>query len=131
MATVHREPNQVKWVGVRPGHNGDQFIYSGETAVVGYSAIVEVPADYMFFLTYAAIWSRNLAAANYSLSIFDDTPAFLHYIIGGASGANICSPASVSNFDPPWEIEAGNWLYVGQNVNTLVAYCLHGWVAPV
>ena len=33
MATVHREPNRVKWIGVRPGHNGSEVLINIDVAV--------------------------------------------------------------------------------------------------
>ena len=48
MATVHREPNQVKWVGVRPGHNGEQVLIDINSAVN--AILYTVPANKLLFL---------------------------------------------------------------------------------
>jgi len=45
-----REPNQVKWVGVRPAHRGTQ-IKAGAAATNGATVIYAVPATKSFFLT--------------------------------------------------------------------------------
>ena len=74
MATVHREPNQVKWVGVRPGHNGEQ-INRCNTVDNGTVILYTVPADKLLLIHYH--YASGFAAANgiLSFSIFDAVPA--------------------------------------------------------
>ena len=74
MATVHREPNQVKWIGVRPGHNGDQVL-ENDTAINVLKTIYTVPADKLLFLFAYDIGVYSGAAATAYFYIYDDTPA--------------------------------------------------------
>ena len=129
MATVHREPNQVKWVGVRPGHNGDQFIYSGVMAAIVPTAIAQVPADKIMFLCSASLGAYGGVVAGMRLAIYTDVPAFWHYLMSGVSAAAGGNFSSCASYDPPIEIPAGYWLYVEQNVNAQLHYFFHGWIA--
>lgn len=51
MADVeYREPNQVKWLGYRPGHRGDQVIEYNNVSN-GNQTVYTVPSGKTFFLT--------------------------------------------------------------------------------
>ena len=73
--TKHREPNKVKWVGVRPGHNGEQIHKSGRAnndTVILYT----VPADKILLLFNWGISTFWTALNTYvSLGIYDAVPA--------------------------------------------------------
>ena len=76
MATVHREPNQVKWVGVRPGHNGEQVLkefYAAATA-----EFYEVPADKLLLLFDWHLGVSGTAAGDSFIEIRDD--GNVHYM---------------------------------------------------
>jgi len=69
-----REPNQVKWVGVRPGHNGTQIIRSqgADNATV---ELYLVPVGQTFYLCSASLGYRLVVDGYVKLFINDLVPA--------------------------------------------------------
>lgn len=49
---LHRETNQVKWIGTRPGHNGEQVVKSNN-AINATSIVHTVTAGKTFYLCLA------------------------------------------------------------------------------
>ena len=76
-----REPNQVKWVGSRPGHNGTQiFGYALATNAVATCYFAPAgKAGYIYGLDLAASSGANPGLA--SLQIWDAVPAFVSQLI--------------------------------------------------
>ena len=71
-----REPNQVRWQGVRPGHNGTQvlaFAFADNET----TDIYTVPAGKTFFLTWYSLGLTTVAAGNCSLQIRTPVPVVL------------------------------------------------------
>lgn len=76
-----REPNQVKWQGMRPGHNGTQ--------IIGYKAIINNIADVYVAtgvkvaeITYMGLSANSGANAGIAtLQLWDDGPAYLNTLM--------------------------------------------------
>jgi len=123
-----REPNQVNWQGVRPGHNGVQVLISGIRLAIGAVGVYQVPAGNTLFLTCATLGVGNQIASALNLSIYNAVPAIVQSLMGGyqAPGHNF-APA-VANYWPPIEIPASFWLYVNESGLCALTYLFHGWV---
>ena len=93
MATVHREPNQVKWIGVRPGHNGEQVIIDIDDAVN--ADLYTVPVD-SILLIFGWSWGviHNLAV---EARIEIKTAGAAHYCWLGFSTAQAAVPGTNNN----------------------------------
>lgn len=102
-----REPNQVKWVGVRPAHNGEQYnLYSqaNNNTVILHT----VSAGKTFFLTACSLRGNYVVSGWGALSVFDDVAALKYRILGVTNYVNT-TPQSVSlSLFYPIEIP-GNW----------------------
>ena len=129
MATVFREPNQVKWVGVRPGHNGEQILEGIIVGAINFTAIYTVPADKMFFMTYAALSNILNIGGNAYLCIYDDTPAIWRVLFGFLNILNVPAPGPVATFNPPIELAAGYSIRVYQSALIGAIASVHGWVS--
>ena len=128
MATLHRETNLIKWVGVRPAHNGTQVAVSLLTngAV---SIIYTVPAGVTLFLcgmivglymsgagVTAYVRVRNVADVT-QYTLFNQVTNFAFDVTLNHS------------FWPPLEIPTGYDIVqaatgAGQEIDTF----LHGWI---
>ena len=98
MATVFREPNQVKWIGVRPGHNGEQVFISLDSIVTG--VLYTVPADKILFLFDWHFGMASNVAAACLFQVRDD---------GGVVQANL---AYVTSHTTATSANASNALWV-------------------
>ena len=105
MATVHREPNMVKWVGIRPGHNGEQVIEFASGANVQ-TTVYLVPATKLFLWYGWRLTIRGAAISTGQLEIWSAVPALKHTIIHIYTQANVAYSAG-DRFDPPLELSAG------------------------
>ena len=109
MATVHREPNQVKWVGVRPGHNGEQILIDILTAVA--VVLYTVPADKLL-LIFNYSYSCQPNGANYAFVQLRNALDVVYYTLGASnSAAGASSPVIMANLWVPIEVPAGHDLY--------------------
>lgn len=83
--TKHREPNMVKWVGVRPGHNGIQVLAS-DSADDATVIVYTVPADSLLLIfSVFCVHTYRTAVGAAHLAIYDDVPAIFHYLARGRS----------------------------------------------
>ena len=106
MATVHREPNQVKWIGVRPGHNGIEILESGNVDN-GTDVVYTVPADKLFlWFGWNAIMISNAYSAACYIGIFNAVPVLVKNIQTFGTGTNMATSLSKSYW-PPLEVAAG------------------------
>ena len=105
MAILHREPNQVKWIGVRPGHNGEQVI-EGDTAVNVLKTIYTVPADKILLLNNYVATIYCAAGGNGSVMIYNAVPALYRTLVLMPATANDNGFVSVS-FPMPIELSEG------------------------
>jgi len=122
-----REPNQAKWSGSRPAHNGTQILkyVNADNSV---AKIHTANAGVTFYLTHVGITYRALAVGRAELFIADDgdvTQATIFSIITTAAGWSIGQTAA---FWPPVEMGAGWYVAIGSNAAglTVRGFC-HGW----
>ena len=127
MAMKFREPNMVKWVGVRPGHNGIQV--AKQNAVINATVIVHTVTDgKTFFLTTLTL-SIEVPAAGYSYMFVRDAGDVVAYFLGfiQCSATSAAGPLAVT-FNPPLEIPEKYDICVGSTVALLtVGGFVHGW----
>ena len=129
MSDMHfREPNQVKWMGTRPGHNGEQVI-ENNTANNATAIVYTVPAGKTLFLTTAVLAGFGTAASiNNFGSIYDSTPAQWREIGRLPVFAN-GGTAYAASFNPPLEVPTGYTVRITSGVASCWAYLtIHGWV---
>ena len=129
MSDMHfREPNQVKWQGSRPGHNGTQVALHYGTAVAGEVLFYTVPAGVTFFLTYASMGLADDVAGVIMMSIEDLTPArwFTPIYAYTSIANNLIIPPS--NFWPPLEVPTGFTFYSFTVGASFRVSNIHGWV---
>lgn len=74
MSQLWREPNRAKWVGIRPGHDGEQMIASS-TVSNSSDTMYTVPTNYVLLLFSWWSWTVATGAGTGSLGIYNDTPA--------------------------------------------------------
>ena len=111
MAMLHREPNRVKWVGVRPGHEGTQIVKANHTGP-GLAIIHTVTAGKTFFLTGVSCYSHAGAAiAIGSVAVRNGADVYQYALIGLGAPINNRVGAAISLW-PPIEIPAGWDVYV-------------------
>lgn len=124
----YREPNQVKWVGVRPGHKGEQVLEDLFSNVAGDVLIYTVPAGKTLFLTniFLGMWA-NISGI-IGLSIFDTTPVRWKWLCVGIQIVTDNLIPINKSYYPPIEIPSGYHIYrYSANADTSIA-CIHGWV---
>jgi len=123
-----REPNQVKWVGSRPAHNGEQVftqIYAeSETAIV-----YTVPAGKVLYLISVELGYRGIAAGRSIIRVRDATDVTVvdmlyDYLQDGSKG-----DAKTRYFYPPLEIPAAYDIVIISTVaGLLIQGSIFGWV---
>ena len=130
MATVHREPNQVKWIGVRPGHNGEQvFGYASCLNVL--TEVYAVPVDKLLLLYDYAINLFGTVAGGGSLAVWTAVPALAYNLWDGTSGVSIGLNVN-HRFDPPAEIPAGYTIEAITSAGTMrIRAVIHGILIDV
>ena len=128
MLTRWREGNRARWVGVRPGHHGEQVAISKE--VTDATIIVyTVPAAKRFFLCDVGIsYYAAEAGTHFGLGVRDDVDTLLYYLWYHTSNWATASETG-RNFWPPIEIPAGYdvFIYSSGATRTVHAF-IHGWV---
>lgn len=126
--TEHREPNMVKWVGVRPGHNGEQIAKSN--TVAGDTAIVHtVNAGKTFFLCYYDfIYSTRTADISGSLFVRNVADALVYTLSVGRINTTLYSMSAQSGLIIPIEIPTGfDICIISAGATTPVYAFIHGW----
>ena len=123
-----REKNRVKWMGVRPAHDGEQVTPAGSAnnaTVIVYT----VPAGKTLYIThYAVQCTPNLAGSGYfairnELDVLTYRFQYLENIVGAPSLIESCS------FVYPVEVPAGYDLYVNSNLlGFWVRVAAIGWI---
>ena len=125
---MFREPNQIKWLGTRPGHNGTQVL-EDNTVNNGTVVLYTVAAGEIF---YWCGWNINVRAPAYAsntyLEVYDDVPALWKEIQRGGTGANQVNLLSKSYW-PPLEIPAGYSVRIRSTIaGHAINASIHGWV---
>jgi len=122
-----REPNQVKWVGVRPAHRGTQ-IAADNQGMAGFIIVYTVSAGKTLYLTD---WSWAIEATGVGgtgvLAVRDAGDVQLYTLAGGAlTVASAISKACGLFF--PIEIPADYDIFLWSSAATLnVRAFIHGW----
>jgi len=126
-AMAFREPNQVKWVGIRPAHNGEQVAKSN-AATNGTTIIHTVTATKTLYLctstlTYwGAVGSGQIKVRNAA-----DVDQYILVIGGLITAAGAFFGLSIP-FNPPLEIPAGWDVVVLSSIAASVAEgFIFGW----
>jgi len=128
MSDMHfREPNQVKWQGSRPGHNGTQVLESFTTVAIATTPFYTVPVGHTLFLTNVAVSSSINVSSVLWVNIHTDAPAFWRTLLVGETIINADRMALVNQYWPPVEIPSGYIIYVHQTVNVNIRITIHGW----
>jgi hypothetical protein len=127
MAMLHREPNRVKWVGVRPGHEGTQ-IHKRGVATNAIAIVHTVTAGKTFYFTGFVWFARaSLAAAEVigrirnvaDVTVID----FIDYYFFTVGQLSICK-----SYWPPIEIAAGFDIVVySTDATSWAALTIDGW----
>ena len=128
MSDMHfREPNQVKWSGVRPAHNGVQVLESGmanNATVILYT----VPATEILYLcgfTFVS-WTTIFSSDGY-LQIYDDGALLWRELAQGAAGINQAM-SMAHGYWPPIEVRADYTINLVSTAATTVCFaCINGW----
>ena len=124
----HREPNQVKWMGSRPGHNGTQVWAPGQ-ATAAMQVVYTVPADLTLYLTHASLNVNALATGNGSLEVWTAAPGYhstllSHFYLTGVEGGS-----ENASYWPPIEIPTGyRFRLYATGAGLTIRALLHGWV---
>lgn len=122
-----REPNQVKWTGTRPGHNGTQVVASAQ-ASGNTQLLYTVPAGNTLYLCSAWI-SYDGGAAGRGL-MYINTPGAVRWLV--PASAHITANGSYvygMTYWPPLEVPAGYLIYsTSAVVGCLLSGNIFGWV---
>jgi len=100
---IHREPNQVKWVGTRPAHNGVQ-VSKNVLATNATTIIYTVSDNKTLFLCTASLGHYGIATGGTYLGVRNDGDVFQYYIHYVMCQLNYPSVPVVVTFWPPLEI---------------------------
>ena len=123
MAIVHREPNQVKWIGVRPGHNGEQIIANNDVnnaTVIVYT----VPANKILLLNGFNCNCWASAASTGSIEWWDAVPILYRRIAKFSSQINSVYFGG-NDYTMPLELAAGHSIRI---ISAAAAYWLYATI---
>ena len=128
MSDMHfREPNQVKWMGTRPGHNGTQVLEHLIDALAADGVIYTVPAGETLYLTYGHISSDANATFIIGLEIFTDGGVLHRWLIRGYNFLNSEFVNECRSWWPPIEIPAGYTVRKFSSGAASSLAVIHGW----
>jgi len=123
-----REPNQVKWMGSRPGHDGTHVAIS-KGATNASVELYEVPAGKVFYLCHASMGFSAVAAGRANLFINTNIPALWFICFYDVVLAASDPATHDAAYWPPIEIPAAYKLYIHSNAVGLTIWGqIHGWV---
>jgi hypothetical protein len=127
MAMLHRETNRVKWVGVRPAHDGTQVTVDSFTSA-GAAILYTVTAGKTLFLCHFTLeCSSGAVVSGADFWVRNGADVIQYYLLRqrlAISRETIISPS----FWPPIEIPAGWDIVMGVGVATTTEYAfIHGW----
>lgn len=122
-----RESNQVKWLGVRPAHNGLQVIKSLENVTNSTSILHTVTTGKTFFLSHWSFSAYATAAGNAKLEFRNDVD-ITQYLIEKVDFNAAFYAWTSSSPKCPLEIPA-DWdiVVVSANAFTFANAFIHGW----
>lgn len=122
-----REANQVKWVGIRPGHNGEQ-IAKHHVAVNTTAIIHTVTSGKTFYLSSASYMIYYTGAGFAIMSVRDLSDVAVYHLGMGYKAANDPTITLPISFPQPLEIPAGYDIYLQSLAADLHVFgFIHGW----
>ena len=123
-----REENHVKWMGVRPGHDGAQVLERA-SANNGVTILYTVPAGSTFYLCHAWLDVDAVAAGSVNLSIYNDVPAIWRLLYVSSVPITTNRLIGEGSFFPPIELPAAYSIRVESTVlNCIARSFIYGWV---
>jgi hypothetical protein len=123
----YREPNQVKWMGTRPGHNGTQ-VDKANTATNGIAIVYTVTAGKTLYLCTVSKWVELVAVGISSVFLRNVADVFQYNLIYELTVAGVLIPHRSVTFWPPLEVPAGYDICVRSSVAGLtVGSFVFGW----
>jgi hypothetical protein len=127
MAMLHREPNRVKWVGVRPGHDGTQVVKDDYTST-GAAILYTVTALKTLYLTHLTMEASTGAAISGADMWVRNAADVIQYYLSRQRLAVSRETIFSTSFRPPIEIPAGWDIVIGVGAVTAAVYgFIHGW----
>ena len=122
-----REPNEVKWIGVRPAHKGTQIFSSGlasNSTVVLHTVSL---GKTLYLVSYGATAYLATTGISATMDIYDSTPALWQRIIDFIAAA-VGQMRADNMFWPPLEIPSGYSIrLVSTDANAQIRGFVFGW----
>jgi hypothetical protein len=126
-AMSYREPNEVRWVGVRPAHKGTQVAFNN-TANNSTIPLHDVPSGKTFFLAgFTCNVNKGTGGGNGYLTVRDVSNVAQYHLVQvpmfSAGHATYCM-----SFVPPFEIPSG-WdiTIISDTAGLGVSAFIYGW----
>lgn len=122
-----REPNMVKWQGVRPGHNGTQVLVSG--AVVGAQVLTyQVTLGKTLFLVSTSLQARFPVVGWSTLDLADDGGIF-QYLLEDLELITMVGfiPLQAHLYTPPIECPSQWQFFMTSSAGLNVRGGIFGW----
>ena len=128
MSDMHfREPNQVKWMGTRPGHNGTQVLEHRESNVAGEALLYTVPVGHTLFLCYYFVGGETQVDRQLGYYIYDDGGLVWKILAYCTTNSTDGVSHLSEHFWPPIEVPAEYEIRVFASVAAFYSACIHGW----
>ena len=126
-----REPNMARWVGVRPGHDGQQLVVLGSATNVQTTIVYTVPAGNLLLLC-GIVLSAHGAAVNLSDLYVRNSADVLQYYMWEHYWPSDYGFAWAHSYYPPIEIPAGWDVVVANGIAaSYVRSSINGILQPV
>jgi len=123
-----REPNQVRWIGSRPGHNGTQVLIR-QSATNATAILYTVPVGKTLYLCSVGLGYFATAAGLVQLTIRDDGLATIAFLLSDFITGAVDGQSKNISYYPPIEIPESWTLRVHSSaVGLSVHTYLFGWV---
>jgi len=127
MAMKFREPNEVRWVGVRPAHRGTQVKAHG-MANNGTVTIYTVSAGKTLFVTAMHVFMRCTSGTSANSIIWRDNKNDVWFVVGRPSAGAAGQAFACVNYNPPFEVPAGCYLTVSTDqAAAYLSVSIVGW----
>ena len=122
-----REENHVKWMGVRPAHDGTQVL-AHTTGVGGTAPILyTVPAGMTLFITHLCVSFYAAGAGTWHARV-NPGGVSVYLAMGLVIAGSQLAPIPL-NYWPPIELEETRTLSLVLGAGMGSTYlCMHGWV---
>ena len=122
-----REPNQVKWVGVRPAHNGEQITKFGNVTD-DILVLYTVPSGKTFYLSSWQFEANTSASGVYGVIYITDASGATYYAIQRIGFNSVSQFADSGTFYPPMELPGGYSIKISSNSTSLIVRAgFFGW----